>query len=97
MRKVKAYVLEAIQNQSLGRTVKPDRNKPLVIPAELKAALAKKPRARKAFEALTKGRQREYAEHVATAKRAETKASRIAKMLPMISAGIGLDDRHRYR
>jgi len=95
VRKVKAYVLEAIENQKAGKALKPDRSKPVVIPTELKAELARKPKIKRAFEALTKGRQREYADHVATAKRAETKASRIEKMVPLIAAGVGLHDKYR--
>ncbi len=94
-RRVKVYVLEAIENHKQGKARKPDRDKPLVVPPELGAALAKKPRAKQAFAALTKGRQREYADYVATAKRAETKAARIAKILPMIDKGVGLNDRYR--
>lgn len=48
-----------------------------------------------AFRSLTPGRQREYSEYVASAKRDATKQSRIEKILPMITAGIGLNDRYR--
>jgi len=94
-RAIKAYVKEAIALQSAGKEIKPSRAKPLVIPPELQAALAKKKRALVAFTALTKGRQREYADYVAEAKRAETKASRLEKILPMIAAGVGLNDKYR--
>ncbi len=93
--KVKAYVLEAIENQKQGKAIKPDRNKPVLVPPELQAALAKKAKAKEAFAALTPGRQREYAEHIASAKRAETKTSRLAKILPMIAAGGGLHEKYR--
>lgn len=93
--KVKAYVLEAIQNERNGKAIKPDRNKPVVIPAELKTALSKKAKAKKAFAALTKGRQREYADHIASAKQAATKTSRLKKILPLIEAGGGLHDKYR--
>ncbi len=93
--KVKAYLLEAIENQKQGKAIKADRSKPVLIPPELKTALAEKAKAKKAFAALTPGRQREYAEHIASAKRAETKASRLAKILPMIAGGGGLNDKYR--
>jgi len=93
--RIKAYVKEAIENQRAGKAVKPDRAKPVVVPGELKAALAKQPKAKRAFAALTKGKQREYADYISSAKRAETKASRIAKTLPMIAAGVGLNDKYR--
>ena len=93
--KVKAYLREAIENQKQGKAIKADRSKPVVIPPELKAALGKKAKAKKAFAALTRGRQREYAEHIASAKRAETKTLRLAKILPMIAGGGGLHDKYR--
>ncbi len=46
-------------------------------------------------EAITPGKQREYAEHVASAKRDDTKQKRIDKILPMITAGVGLHDKYR--
>jgi len=48
-----------------------------------------------AFGKLTAGRQREYAAHIASAKRDDTKQKRINKVLPMIAAGIGLHDKYR--
>lgn len=92
---VKAYVAEAIANQKQGKALKADRSKPVVVPAALRTALAKRPQAKKAFAVLSKGRQREYAEYVAEAKRDETRASRLAKILSMIEAGGGLNDRYR--
>ena len=93
--KVKAYVLEAIDNQKQGKAMKPDRAKVLAIPPELEAALARKAKTKKAFDALTKGKQREYADYIASAKQDKTKATRLAKILPMIEAGVGLNDRYR--
>ena len=52
-------------------------------------------KAKAAFEKLTKGRQREYAEYIGSAKRAETRQSRLEKCLPMIADGVGLNDRYR--
>ncbi len=93
--RVKAYVLEAIENQKQGKAIVANRDKPVVVPPALKSALARKAKARKAFEALTKGKQREYAEHIASAKQQKTVESRLAKVLPMIEAGVGLNDKYR--
>lgn len=92
---IKAYVKEAIVLQEAGKEIKPDRNKPVVVPPELKAALAKNKKAQAAFAAMTKGRQREYAEHIANAKRDETKQVRLITILPMIASGVGLNDKYR--
>jgi len=42
---VKLYVEEAVQNQKEGKAIKPDRNKPLIIPYELITALSENPEA----------------------------------------------------
>lgn len=62
---------------------------------ELKKALAKNARTRKGFANLRPGLQREYTDHEVSAKRDETKTKRIEKILPMIAAGIGLNDIYR--
>jgi uncharacterized protein YdeI (YjbR/CyaY-like superfamily) len=95
VRAVRAYVNEAIELQRQGRAIKPDRSRPVVVPADLKAALAKSKRASAAFERLTKGRRREYADYVGEAKRQATRRDRVKKVIPMIVAGKGLNDRHR--
>ncbi|MCA8955387.1 MAG: YdeI/OmpD-associated family protein [Planctomycetes bacterium] len=93
--RVKAYVREAIDNQKQGRELAPERGKPVEVPPELQAALRRTPGAKKAFDALSLGKRREYAEHIATAKQDKTKASRIEKILPQIAAGVGLHDKYR--
>lgn len=65
------------------------------LPVELEAALKAKKGARAAFDALTPGRQREYAAYIAEAKREATKRSRLEKCLPLILAGVGLNDKYR--
>lgn len=92
---VKSYLKEAIQNTKAGKEIKPDRDKPIVIPKELAAHFKNKPSALKAFKALSKGKQREYAEHIEEAAKPETKARRIEKILPMITNGVGLHDKYK--
>ncbi len=91
---VKEYVKEAIENQRQGKVVKADRNKPVTVPEELQAALTKR-KLTEAFAALTKGKQREFADYIVQAKRAETKEKRIVKILPMIKAGVSMNDKYR--
>lgn len=95
VRPVRAYVEESIEHLRAGREIRPDRKKPLVVPPELRKALAKSAPAKKAFEALSPGRRREYADHIADAKQASTKERRLEKILPMIRKGIGLHDKYR--
>ena len=95
VRAVRAYVEEAIGLVEEGREIRPQRGGRVVVPAELKAALEGDAQARAAFAQLTPGRRREYAEHVAEAKRPATRVSRAEKALPRIARGEGLNDRYR--
>lgn len=90
-----SYLKEAIQNQKEGKEIKPARNKAIDIPAELKNAFTQNPALKDAFSALSLSKQREYAEHVGSAKQAETREKRLNKVIPMILEGIGLSDKYR--
>lgn len=92
---VEAYVDEAIAIAKSGRQVDSQPRSMPPFPEGLQAALDADPSLAGAFAALTPGRQREYLEHIAAAKRAETRDKRIAKALPLILQGIGLHDRYR--
>ena len=96
-RTIQAYVKEAVGHVREGKEIKADRSKPLVVPPELKAAFALKKNAKSkaGFEALTKGKQREYTDHISEAKREDTKQRRLEKILPMLAAGKGLHDKYR--
>jgi uncharacterized protein YdeI (YjbR/CyaY-like superfamily) len=89
------YLEEAIQNQKAGKEIKPERNKTLIIPQELEEALNSNPSLKESFEALSLSRKREYAEHIAGAKREETRQQRLQKVIPMILEGIGMSDKYR--
>ena len=93
---VLAYVKEAIENQKLGKEIKPERKtKAVVVPDELGAVFKSNSELHTAFNALTPGKQREYCEHVSSAKREATKLSRIEKITPMILQGLGLYDKYK--
>jgi uncharacterized protein YdeI (YjbR/CyaY-like superfamily) len=81
--------------QQQGKAIRPTKNKTLTIPAELRKSLDENPPAKSAFEALTKSKKREYADHIAEAKRDETKVKRLKKIIPMIADGKGLHDKYR--
>ena len=95
VRTVKAYIQEAIELQRQGKALKADRSKPVVLPPELRKALAANKRAKAAFEKLTPGRRREYADYVGEAKRESTRRARVEKAIPLIVAGKGLHDKYR--
>ncbi len=88
------YLEEAIANQKAGKEIKVEK-KPLIIPSELQAAMDSDPVLRNGFEQFTPGKQREFANYVAEAKREETRLKRTEKVRPMIIEGIGLNDRYR--
>ena len=93
---VLAYVKEAINNQKAGKEIKPDRTKKkTVIPTELQAELTKDKAFLSSFNDLSPSKQREYCEHIATAKREPTKLSRLEKIKPMILQGVGLHDKYK--
>lgn len=89
------YILEAIQNQREGKVIKPVKQKELIIPPELAKAFDSDPELRSAFNMLTPGKQREYAEHISNAKRETTRLSRLEKITPMIMGGSGLHDKYK--
>jgi uncharacterized protein YdeI (YjbR/CyaY-like superfamily) len=93
---VLAYVKEAIDNQKAGKELKPDRSKKkTVIPPELQAELNKDKALLSSFNDLSPSKQRDYCEHIATAKREPTKLSRLEKIKPMILQGAGLHDKYK--
>lgn len=93
---VLSYVKEAIENQKLGKEIKPDRSKKdTIIPKELKLELEKDTTLKTAFNNLSPSKQREYCEHIATAKRETTKQSRLEKIKPMILQNKGLHDKYK--
>lgn len=92
---IKRYVKEAIEHVDAGREIKAKRGAPVEVPEELASALRRKRSATAAFRELSPGRQREYADYVASAKRIVTRQNRIDKILPMIVSGVGLNDRYR--
>ncbi len=92
---IKRYLKAAAQLADSGQEVKVSRPKSVSIPEELQSALSKNKANRSAFDKLRPGQQREYANYIAEAKRADTRQRRIEKILPMIRAGAGLNDRYR--
>lgn len=91
---VKRYVLEAIDNQKKGLEVKRQRDTSYTIPPELLGQLSQNTSVVEAFYNLTKGKQKEYANYIADAKQEKTRLKRMDKIIPMILAGKGLNDRY---
>jgi len=89
---VKAYVREAIEIERAGLKVQLKKTEDFELPEELASKLAKNAKLRSAFAALTPGRQRAYIFHFSQPKQSTTRAARVAKHIPRILEGLGLDD-----
>jgi uncharacterized protein YdeI (YjbR/CyaY-like superfamily) len=90
---IKAYVHEAIAVEKAGLRMKPKKTSDFPVPEELSERLRKDPRFKRAFEALTPGRQRSYLYHFAAAKQSATRTARIDKAMPAILEGRGFLER----
>jgi len=89
---IKAYIEEAIDLERSGAKVPPKKAGDLAIPEELQARFSTNPALKKAFAALTPGRQRGYIIQIAAARQSTTRASRVDKYTPQILAGKGLNN-----
>lgn len=89
---IRAYIKEAIALEKSGQKVK-FKAKPQSVPKELKEIFVKNPKFKKAFAALTPGRQRAYILYFSGAKQSSTRSARIEKCVSRILAGKGLTDR----
>ena len=90
---IKAYVREAIALEKAGLRIQKKQTSDLPVPEELTERFRREPRFRRAFEALTPGRQRGYLYHFAAAKQSATRVARIEKARPAIFAGRGFLER----
>ena len=90
---VKAYVREAIAVEKTGIRVTPRKTSDYPVPEELRAKFRSDPRFKRAFDALTPGRQRSYLYHFAAAKQSATRVARIEKAMPAIFEGRGFLER----
>ncbi len=99
VRAVKAYVNEAIAISKQPKkqvAAKIMRKADFVeVPPELHAALKSDSTAATAFSKLSVSRQRGYAQFIASAKRAETKVKRLAKVMPLIKRGVAIEELYR--
>lgn len=89
---LKAYIYEAIEVEKAGLKVELKKTSDYPVPEEFQTRLDKDPKLKKAFKALTPGRQRAYIFHFSQAKQSKTRESRVEKYIPQILSGKGLDD-----
>ena len=89
---LKTYILAAVEVEKAGLKVELKKTEEYKIPEEFQQKLDGFPALRKAFEALTPGRQRGYIFYFAQPKQPKTRESRIEKYIPHILDGKGLND-----
>lgn len=88
------YIKEAIENEKRGKTSKPEKKMPILSEFFQKELIAN-PELAAAFQKFSAYKQYEFMEYIESAKREETKRSRIDKIIPMILDNIGLNDKYR--
>jgi uncharacterized protein YdeI (YjbR/CyaY-like superfamily) len=91
-RALKAYIKEAVEVEEAGLKVAHKKTTDYKVPEELTRRLQTSPSLKKAFNALTPGRQRGYLLHFSSAKLSATREARIEKNIKRIMAGKGLMD-----
>src|SRR6266436_9590125 len=89
---LKAYIYEAIEVDKAGLKVKFKKTKEFSMPAEFQNKLNENPAVKKAFNALTPGRQRGYLLYFSVPKQSKTRVARVENCIPQILNGKGLND-----
>ena len=88
---LRSYIYEAIEVERAGLKIVV-KKKPVPVPEEFQRKLSRNRELKKAFDALTPGRQRGYLLYFSAPKQSKTRESRIEKCLRQILEGRGLND-----
>jgi uncharacterized protein YdeI (YjbR/CyaY-like superfamily) len=89
---LKTYIKEAIEADKAGLEVSYKKTSEFAIPEEFQNRLDNSAGLKKAFDALTPGRQRGYILYFSAAKQATTREARVEKCVQQILNGKGLND-----
>jgi uncharacterized protein YdeI (YjbR/CyaY-like superfamily) len=87
-----AYIREAIDAEKSGLKASLKKTSEFAMPEEFKRKLDETPALKKAFKALTPGRQRGYLLYFSQPKQSKTRQARVEKSVPQILNGRGLSD-----
>lgn len=93
-KEVLEYIAEAIENEKQGKIIKPSK-KEAIISELLNKEMEQNPALKVAFENFKPYKQYEFLEYIESAKQEKTKLARIEKVVPMILANVGLNDKYR--
>ena len=89
-----AYIAEAIENEKAGRGIKPEK-KAAIQSDLMDREMQTDPALAAAFAKFSPSKQREFLEHIETAKQEKTKVARLEKAKELILAGKGLNDKYK--
>jgi uncharacterized protein YdeI (YjbR/CyaY-like superfamily) len=89
---IRACIRDAIAVEKSGARVAMRSVAQFEVPGEFQKLLDDDPRLAECFRALTPGRQKGYLLHFSGAKQSATRSARVAKHVPRILNGLGLDD-----
>ena len=89
---LKSYIIEAIKAEKAGLKIEPVNRTEIILPDELKQVMNKNAGFKKAFSALTPGRQRAYSMFFSAPKQTKTRETRIEKYMNQIMQGKGIND-----
>ena len=90
---IQGFLKKAIELEKAGAKVVLKKITDYAVPVELSSRFKKNPSLKKAFDALTPGRQRSYLLHIGSAKQAQTREDRVTKCIPAILKGKGFNER----
>lgn len=93
--KILEYVNEAIEVEKKGQRIAPLKNELLDLPEELETAFLDNTNLKLAFDKLTRGKQKDFCEHISSAKLQSTRLARLEKCIPLILNGVGLNDKYK--
>lgn len=88
------YINEAIEIEEKGLFI-PKEKKETIIPELLQNELDKNQELLSKFNAFSPYKQREFIEHLTSAKQEKTQLARLEKIIPLIVEGKGLNDKYR--
>lgn len=89
-----AYIKEAIEIEEKGLAI-PKEKKETIIPEILQNELDKNSELKNRFNTFSPYKQREFIEHITSAKQEKTQMARLEKIIPMILEEKGLNDKYR--
>ena len=89
-----AYIKEAIEIEKKGLAI-PKEKKETIIPEILQKEFDKNRELLAKFNTFSPYKQREFIEHITSAKQEKTQMTRLDKVIPMILEGRGLNDKYR--